>query len=121
MTKDMKRYLYIITILFFSVAGYAQKISIRAPKHVDVGEQFQVEYVINSQDVNHFRPGKTSDAIYLLGGPYTSEQSSWQMVNGHTTTTQDLDGYLTLLPAQELQSNQDVTYRLATDSLVMTA
>lgn len=109
-TIGMKRYLYIMTILLLSVTGYAQKISIRAPKHVDVGEQFQVEYVINSQDVNHFRAGKTSDAVYLLGGPYTSEQSSWQMVNGHTSSSSTVTvtyvyqaakkGNVTISPAQ---------------------
>ncbi len=114
----MKRYLYILTILLFSVAGYAQKISIRAPKHVEVGEQFQVEYIINTQDVNHFRAGKTSDAVYLLGGPYTSEQSSWQMVNGHTSSSSTVTvtyvyqaakkGNVTISPAQATIGNKTI-------------
>lgn len=114
----MKHALYILLLIVFSTLGHAQKISVRAPKHVEVGEQFQVEYIINTQDVKNFRAGKASESIYLLGGPYTSEQSSWQMINGHTSSSSTVTvayvyqatkkGNVTIAPAQAVVGGKTI-------------
>ena len=65
----------------------AQSVRVSAPHQVAVGEQFQIEYVVNSQDVRAFHPGAIPDGIEILYGPSTSTQSSFQMVNGHTSSS----------------------------------
>ena len=52
-----------------------------------VGEQFQIEYSINTQDVRGFHPGRIPEGIEILYGPSTSSQSSFQMINGHTSSS----------------------------------
>ena len=78
--------LFIICHLSFSPVG-AQTLTGRAPSQVAVGEQFRLSYTINTQDVRGFRAGRIPDAFEVLMGPSTSTQSSFQMVNGHTSST----------------------------------
>ena len=63
----------------------AQQITGRAPSQVAVGEQFRLTYTVNTDDVSGFRAGNIPDAFEVLMGPSTSTQSSYQMVNGHTS------------------------------------
>ena len=65
----------------------AQTLTGRAPSQVAVGEQFRLSYTVNTQDVRGFRSGRIPDAFDVLMGPSTSTQSSFQMVNGHTSST----------------------------------
>ena len=77
---------FIIYHLSFSPVG-AQTLTGRAPSQVAVGEQFRLSYTVNTQDVRNFRAGRIPDAFEVLMGPSTSTQSSFQMVNGHTSST----------------------------------
>ena len=72
---------------FLCISAVAQTLTGRAPQQVAVGEQFRVTYTINTQDVSGFRAGKFPDELEVLMGPSTSTQSSFQMVNGHTSST----------------------------------
>ena len=72
--------------LFISHTG-AQTLTGRAPSQVAVGEQFRLTYTVNTQDVRGFRAGNIPDEFEVLMGPSTSTQSSFQMVNGHTSST----------------------------------
>lgn len=82
------RKLYFIMMLFvMSVIAYGQRVTVDAPSHVAVGEQFQIEYSVNTQDVRGFSPGRMPEGVELLYGPSTSSQSSFQMINGHTSST----------------------------------
>ena len=65
----------------------AQTFTGRAPSSVAVGEQFRLSYTINTQDIRGFRAGRIPDGLEVLMGPSTSTQSSFQMVNGHTSST----------------------------------
>jgi hypothetical protein len=65
----------------------AQTLTGRAPSQVAVGEQFRLSYTINTQDVRGFRAGNIPEELEVLMGPSTSTQSSFQMVNGHTSST----------------------------------
>ena len=58
-----------------------------APSHVAVGEQFRLSYTVNSQDVDGFRVGTIPSAFEVLMGPSTSSRSSFQIVNGKTTSS----------------------------------
>ena len=72
---------------FLVIQLMAQTLTGRAPSHVAVGEQFRLSYTINTQDVRGFRAGRMPDGLEVLMGPSTSTQSSFQMVNGHTSST----------------------------------
>ena len=65
----------------------AQQIAVSAPSHVAAGENFRVAYTINAREVEEFRMGNVPDGLEVIAGPYTSSQSSYQMVNGHTTSS----------------------------------
>lgn len=72
------------------IAVAAQKLVADAPAEVAVGEQFRLTYTINTQNVSGFRVGDIPDELEVLMGPSTSSQSSFQMVNGHTSSTSSI-------------------------------
>ena len=72
------------------VAAIAQTLTGSAPSHVAVGEQFRLSYTVNTQDVSDFRAGAIPDELEVLIGPNRSMQSSYQMINGHTSSTSSI-------------------------------
>ncbi len=58
-----------------------------APSQVAVGEQFQVSYTISSHDVSDIRLS-VPDAFECIYGPTTSTSSSFQMINGKTSSNE---------------------------------
>ena len=80
----------ILIIWACAVGAIAQKLTANAPSQVSVGEQFRLTYTINTQDVSGFRAGNIPDALEVLMGPSTSSQSSFQMVNGHTSSSSSI-------------------------------
>ena len=83
----VKWFLPFYLFTFLPLAAMAQQITGRAPSHVAVGEQFRLSYTVNTDDVSGFRAGNIPDAFEVLMGPSTSTQSSYQMVNGHTSSS----------------------------------
>lgn len=77
----------LICLLGYQVHAVAQHISVSAPSHVAAGENFRVAYTINTRDVEEFRMGAVQDGLEVIAGPYTSSQSSYQMINGHTSSS----------------------------------
>ena len=72
-------------------AVLAQSLTASAPRQVAVGQQFRLTYTVNSQDVSGFRVGQIpTDAFEILMGPSTSTQSSFQMINGKTTSSSSI-------------------------------
>jgi len=63
----------------------AQTLTARAPGQVSVGQQFRVQYVLDTQDGEGFRVGQFPDAFEVLMGPSTSTSSSFQIINGKTS------------------------------------
>ena len=63
------------------------QISVNAPSQVAVGEQFRLQYTVNTTDVKGFRAGNIPDAFDVLMGPSTSTQQSFQYVNGKSTSS----------------------------------
>lgn len=93
------RLLYISILLLCLMCGIQHavaQISASAPTHVQAGENFRLAYTINTQDVENFRIGDIPAGLELLAGPYTSEQSSYQMVNGHTSSSSSITFTYTL-------------------------
>lgn len=76
------------------------QITVSAPSHVTAGENFRLAYTINTQDVEDFRSGNIPNGLELLAGPYTSQQSSYQMVNGHTSSSSSITYTYTLYAAK---------------------
>lgn len=73
-----------------AVAAYAQTLTGSAPSHVSVGEQFRLTYTVNTQNVSDFRAGNIPDEFEVLIGPNSSMQSSYQMINGHTSSSSSI-------------------------------
>ncbi len=85
--------LYISLILGFLIGGTdlsQAQISVSAPSKVSAGENFRIAYTINTQDVEDFRAGNIPSGLELIAGPYTSQQSSYQMINGHTSSSSSI-------------------------------
>ena len=52
------------------------------------------------QNVEEFKAGTMPSAIEVIAGPYTSRQSSYQMINGHTSSTSSVTYTYTLYIAK---------------------
>ena len=83
-------FLPLCLLVFLPFTIMAQTLTGSAPSHVTVGEQFRLTYTINTQDVSDFRSGNIPDALDVLIGPNKSMQSSYQMINGHTSSSSSI-------------------------------
>lgn len=84
----MKKVLSIIIFLnILLVETIAQGLSVSVPSHVTTGENFRLSYVVNTQDVGDLHLGNIPDALEIITGPYRSSQASYQVVNGHTSSS----------------------------------
>ena len=99
----MKRLINIFTvfILFTTLCGVTAladgvTFTTSAPSTVEVGDKFRVQFVVNTQGVSGFTAPdfKGFDVIY---GPSTSTQSSFQIINGHTTQSSSITYTFVLL------------------------
>ena len=86
----MKRLFTIVCMMLAVVTAIAQTLTGSAPTHVSVGEQFRLTYTINTQDVTDFRAGSIPEELEVLIGPNRSMQSSYQMINGHTSSSSSI-------------------------------
>lgn len=86
----MKKALIYFVISLFTNHLLAQTLTANAPSHVAAGEQFRLSYTVNTQSVSGFRVGNIPDAFEVLMGPSTSSQSSFQIINGHTTQSSSI-------------------------------
>ena len=92
----MRRLGLILYILLMVLSVKAQSISVWAPSAVSTGENFRIAYTVNTQNVEEFRAGNIPAGIEVIAGPYTSSQSSFQMVNGHTSSSSSITYTYTL-------------------------
>ena len=83
----MKRYIILFLSLMSVCLLQAQRVRVAAPKQVTVGEEFQVEYVVYTQDVRRFQLGKLSSGLEKVFGPATSSQSNYQFIDGHASSS----------------------------------
>jgi len=76
---------FLISHLSFLISA-AQTLKGRVPSQVAVGEQFRLQYTIDTQDGEDFRVGNIPEELEVLIGPNTSRQVSYQMSNGHMSS-----------------------------------
>ena len=86
----MKRLTTIFGLLLAAFVAMAQTLTGSAPSHVAVGEQFRLTYTVNTQNVSDFRAGSIPNELEVLIGPNRSMQSSYQMINGHTSSSSSI-------------------------------
>ena len=99
--KHIGWFIILLTVLLgCDVQVSAQQIAVSAPSHVAAGENFRVAYTINTRDVEEFRMGGVPDGLEVIAGPYTSSQSSYQMINGHTSSSSSVTITYTLYAAK---------------------
>ena len=79
---------YLFTFLPLSLLS--QTLTGSAPSHVSVGEQFRLTYTVNTQNATDFRAGDIPCELEVLIGPNRSMQSSYQMINGHTSSSSSI-------------------------------
>lgn len=86
----MNRLIIIAYTLLFALAAGAQTLTVKAPSHVQTGDNFRLIYTLDTQDAANFRIGEVPEGLELITGPYTSTQHSIHMVNGHTTSSSSI-------------------------------
>ena len=79
-----------LTSCLLSLTSWSQTLTASAPSQVAVGEQFRLTYTINTQNVSEFRAGEVPEELEVLIGPNRSMQSSYQMINGHTSSSSSI-------------------------------
>uniref|UniRef100_UPI0040283F39 BatD family protein n=1 Tax=Prevotella sp. TaxID=59823 RepID=UPI0040283F39 len=95
-------HIFVFTLMLAAVALASQaQIVVSVPSHVEAGENFRLSYTINTQDVDEFRAGSIPGGLELIAGPYTSQQSSYRMVNGHTSSSSSITFTYTLYAAKD--------------------
>ncbi len=97
----MKRSSIFLICLFVACACFSQVIRVSTPSRVEAGENFRVSFKVTTQDVDDFRSGlHSTDVVEVIAGPYTSSESSFQMVNGHTSSSSSITYTYTLYAAK---------------------
>lgn len=99
----MKRISAISALFILSIISiYAQNVSFTAsaPKMVEVGEKFRVQYSVNTQSVSDPR-FPDFNGFEVLYGPSTSQQSSFQFVNGQTRQSSSITFSFTMYAPAE--------------------
>ena len=86
----IRRLFFIIGAVLSTALAVGQNLTAAAPSHVAVGEQFRLTYTVNTQDVSDFRAGNIPEELDVLIGPNRSMQSSYQMINGHTSSSSSI-------------------------------
>ena len=97
----MKR-IYLVLSVFITgiITSLAQTVKLNAPDVCEVGRRVNISYVVDTQDVEDIQIG-TFSGFELLYGPSTSQQSSFQMINGKTTHSSTITFTYVLLAKEE--------------------
>ena len=90
----------IVLLCCNTVAALSQvRVTVQAPSEVIQGDRFRVSYVVNTSDVSDFKVGDFEGLVELFG-PSRSQQSSFSMVNGKTTSSSSVTFTYTLTTDQ---------------------
>ncbi len=99
-TQASSMLLPILTFIVACLPVAAQvRVSVQAPSEVVQGDRFRVSYVVNTSEVSNFSVGDF-EGVDVLYGPSRSQQSSFSMVNGKTTSSSSVTFTYTLSAAQ---------------------
>lgn len=84
----MKRLFLFCCLCLVTVWLHAQTFTAKAPDEVEEGEVFRVQFVVTTDNPSAFRgPNFDSEGFEVLAGPYTSSYSSYQVINGKSTSS----------------------------------
>ena len=87
----MRSYQLLYLLMWMACTASAQRIVVHAPSRVTAGETFRLEYTINTNDVDgRLQLGNIPDAFEVVYGPSVSQQQSYSMVNGHTSSSSSI-------------------------------
>lgn len=124
---NKKPFISLLILLMPMVAFAAIHVRVNAPRSVATGEDFRIEYYVSTRDVENFSGPDFPSAVNVLYGPSRSEMSSYQVINGKSSSTSsitftytcsiDKAGTVTIPPATIKISGK--TYR--TNSLTIRA
>ncbi len=82
----MRTYLLNILLILCPLSLSAQQMSVKAPSHVPVGENFRVAYTLNTNTSDsRLHLGQVPSGLEVIYGPSISTQESFRIVNGHTS------------------------------------
>lgn len=95
---DIKK-LFLIVILLLAVSPLcaAVRVIARAPETVAQGEQFRLEYEVNTQDVKSAQVLTKIPGFEILYGPSRSSSYSVQIINGHQSSVSSVTYGYTLM------------------------
>lgn len=97
----MRKILSIIMLFAFTVADAAVVVTAKAPASVGVGDQFRLQYIVNSADVDG-RPQIGNIAGFdIVYGPAVSTSQSVQIINGNKTENSSTTFTYTLIARKE--------------------
>ena len=102
MTK-IKFFSFLFTIIVFAQNGiFAQKVEFtaKAPNAVVSGQPFQLQYIINSDDIKNLQIPKIDD-FQIVAGPSSYTSSSYQFINGKASSSVTTTYTYMLLPQKE--------------------
>ncbi len=88
--RTVKAFILVVLWVLPALCAIGQTVQVQVPTTVSCGENFRLSYIVNTQDVEGFRLGELPEGLELITGPYTSRSSSFQIVNGHTTSSSTL-------------------------------
>ncbi len=99
--RHTKYLLFILAATLLSAAAYADDVTFHAsaPAQVVVGTPFQLSYTVNQRGKDFRAP--EIDGFDVLAGPYTSQSSSTQFINGKRTSSFQLTYTYTLMAQRE--------------------
>ena len=87
----MRSYQLLFLLLWVACTTSAQRIVVHAPSRVTAGETFRLEYTVNTNDVDgRLQLGDIPDAFEVVYGPSVSQQRSYSVVNGHTSSSSSI-------------------------------
>ena len=84
------RYIFSILVALVCLSAGAQTVKVNVPDEVAVGDNFRLMYTVSPNEVKEFRIGKIPSELELIAGPYESQQSSFQVINGHSTSSSSI-------------------------------
>ena len=76
--------MWLLLILSFPVM--AQTIKVEAPSKVSQDDYFHLRFIVSSEKASNFRPPSLAN-FNILAGPSVSRSSSYQMINGKTSSS----------------------------------
>ena len=111
-----RKILYIFILLLFDVSllRAAVRVVASAPSVVAQGEQFRLEYEVNTQDVKSAQVIEKIPGFEILYGPSKSSSYSMQIINGHQSSVSSVTyGYTLMAQKQGTFTLPSITVNVA--------